>query len=378
MSAVVTAHRVNTLPPILIKPGMPPCNRSSQETTGAGATSIRRVSAHFLRPGRECQFSDCFFQPILNSVVEITVPVFGIGLLGYLATRLGWFSAQAGEGLARFVFDFAIPALLLRTFANADLPEDMPLDLIGSYYLPVVAFYLLGMLIARLLFARPFDGQVITGFSFSYGNAVLLGLPLVLLTLGDEASLPYFILLSMHALSLFTVTTAMLEWNRHRGASPLNMIGKVFLGLLKNPILMGIVAGITLNRLGLPLTGALDTTAGYLQNTVAACSLFALGVSMTKYRIAGQLKQSIIAVLAKNIAFPVCVYIACSQLFLLSAHWTFIAVLMAAQPTGVNAYIFAERYGTAQALATTTVFLSTAFSLLTIPALLYFYQSGAF
>jgi predicted permease len=267
---------------------------------------------------------------------------------------------------------------LLRTFANADLPENMPLDLIGSYYLPVAAFYLLGMLIAKLLFARPFDGQVITGFSFSYGNAVLLGLPLVLLTLGDEASLPYFILLSMHALSLFTVTTAMLEWNRHRDASPLNMIGRVFLGLLKNPILMGIVAGITLNRLGLPLTGALDTTAAYLQNTVAACSLFALGASMTKYRIAGQLKQSIIAVLAKNIAFPVCVYVACSQLFLLSAHWTFIAVLMAAQPTGVNAYIFAERYGTAQALATTTVFLSTAFSLLTIPALLYFYHSGAF
>ena len=46
------------------------------------------------------------------------------------------FSAQVGEGLARFVFDFAIPALLLRTFANADLPDDMPLDPIGSYYLP--------------------------------------------------------------------------------------------------------------------------------------------------------------------------------------------------------------------------------------------------
>jgi predicted permease len=45
------------------------------------------------------------------------------------------FSAQVGEGLARFVFDFAIPALLLRTFANADLPDDMPLDPIGSYYL---------------------------------------------------------------------------------------------------------------------------------------------------------------------------------------------------------------------------------------------------
>ena len=291
---------------------------------------------------------------------------------------MGWFSAQAGEGLARFVFDFAIPALLLRTFANADLPKDMPLDLIGSYYLPIAIFYLLGMQVAKYLFARPFEGQVITGFSFCYGNAVLLGLPLVLLTLGDEASLPYFILLSIHALSLFTVTTVLLEASHHRDASPFHLVGKVFLGLLKNPILLGIVGGLTLNWLGLPLTGALDTTIAYLQNAVAACSLFALGASMTKYRIAGQLKQSATVVLAKNIAFPLCVYLTCTQVFALSAHWTFIAVLMAAQPTGVNAYIFAERYQTAQALATTTVFLSTVCSLLTIPVLLYLYQSGAF
>jgi predicted permease len=250
----------------------------------------------------------------------------------------------------------------------------MPLDLIGSYYLPVALFYCFGMLIARRVFARPFSGQVITGFSFSYGNAVLLGLPIVLLTLGDEDSLPYFILLSIHALSLFTVTTIMLESSRHHDASPLRMLRKVFLGLLKNPILLGIVAGITLNRLGLPLTGALDTLAGYLQNAVAACSLFALGSSMTKYKIAGQLKQSLVVILAKNILFPATVYLSCTLLFNLNPHWTFVAVLMAAQPTGVNAYIFAERYHTAQALATTTVFLSTAISLLTIPALLYFYQ----
>jgi hypothetical protein len=190
----------------------------------------------------------------LSNVLEITLPVFGIGFLGYLATRLGWFSAQAGEGLARFVFDFAIPALLLRTFANADLPDDMPLDLIGSYYLPVAGFYLLGMVIAWQFFARPLSGQAITGFSISYGNVVLLGLPLVLLILGDKGSLPYFILLSIHALSLMTVTTVLLESSRHRDANPIHVIYRVFLSLLKNPILLGIVGGITLNQLNLPLT----------------------------------------------------------------------------------------------------------------------------
>ena len=314
----------------------------------------------------------------MSSVLDITLPVFGVGLLGYFVTRCGLFSAQAGEGLARFVFDFAIPLLLLRTFANGDLPSALPLDLITGYYLPVAVFYLLGMLIAKTVFARPFDGQAITGFSFCYGNAVLLGLPLVLSMMDNDQALPYFMLLSLHGLSLFTIVTVMLECSRRRDASLPKMIGNVLLGLLKNPILLGIGIGITLNRLGWPLSGTLDTVAEYFQSAVTACSLFALGALLTKYRIAGQFRQSLVVVMAKNIALPVCVYVSCTQIFALPDHWVFIAVLMAAQPTGVNAYLFAERYKSAQALATTTVFLSTALSMLTIPALLYLRESGAF
>ena len=312
----------------------------------------------------------------MNEVLEITIPVFGIGILGYIATRFGYFSAQAGEGLARFVFDFAIPALLLRTFANAELPTVLPLNYIAAYYLPVALIYGAGLILSKVVFARPFDGQVITAFSFSYGNGVLLGLPLTLLTVGDSRALPYFILLSLHALTLFTVTTVLLETNRHRHTSFLKMFGKVTSGLLRNPILLGIVGGVSLNQLDIPLTGALDTTLEYLQNSVAACSLFALGASLTRYGFAGQLKQSLTVVAAKNIALPLIVFFSCSVVFQLSAHWTFIAVLLAVQPTGINAYIFAERYKAAQALATTSVFFSTLMSLVTIPVLLYCYQSG--
>jgi len=304
--------------------------------------------------------------------------VFGIGILGYIATRFGYFSAQAGEGLARFVFDFAIPALLLRTFANADLPDELPLTYIAGYYLPVAVVYVSGLLIGKKVFVRPFDGQVITAFSFTYGNGVLLGLPLVLLIVGDDRALPYFILLSLHALTLFTVTTVLLEANRHRHTNPLKMFAKVLSGLLKNPILLGIVGGIVLNQLEMPLTGSLDTTLSFLQNSVAACSLFALGASLTRYGFVGQLTQSLTVVLAKNIVLPVLVFFSCSAFFQISAHWTFIAVLLAVQPTGINAYIFAERYKAAQALATTSVFLSTVVSLFTIPLLLYCYQSGLF
>ena len=51
-------------------------------------------------------------------------------------------------------------------------------------------------------------------------------------------------------------------------------------------------------------------------------------------------------------------------------------VLIAAQPAGVNVYLFAQRYGTAQAIASTSIFLSTAFSIFSLSAILYLFDVG--
>lgn len=54
----------------------------------------------------------------MEAVMNITAPVFGLGLLGYLAARLGWFPDEAAGGLARFVFDIAAAKDLATTTAS--------------------------------------------------------------------------------------------------------------------------------------------------------------------------------------------------------------------------------------------------------------------
>jgi malonate transporter len=51
------------------------------------------------------------------------------------------------------------------------------------------------------------------------------------------------------------------------------------------------------------------------------------------------------------------------------------AVLLAAQPTGVNVFLLSTRYAAARELATTTVFLSTVISLLTVSLVVYLLPS---
>lgn len=311
----------------------------------------------------------------MNAVLEVSAPVFGLGFLGYFAVRFKFFSAAHADGLARFVYHFAVPLLLFRTLAGAAPDADIPWRLVFAYYAPVAVFYAAGMAVSRGVFKRGFAAQVITGFACSYGNAILLGLPLALLTFGEDGQLAFLILLAFHALSAFTVTTLALEFGRAAepggGAVTLGAkLARMAKGVAANPVLIGVIAGIVFNRLGWRIPGPLDALAAFMQNAVTPCALFALGATLTRYGIAGRISQTAFIIAAKCALFPLAVWLCCLALGI-APLWSAAAALMAAQPVGVNVFIFAERYNAARALATTAVFLSTVFSLASIPLVLY-------
>ena len=68
-------------------------------------------------------------------VIDIILPIFGLLMVGYITASVGWFEQSAVRGLTRFVFDFAVPMLLLRTISTTTLPDVIPWDYLASYYL---------------------------------------------------------------------------------------------------------------------------------------------------------------------------------------------------------------------------------------------------
>ncbi|MEM1206720.1 MAG: AEC family transporter [Acidobacteriota bacterium] len=311
----------------------------------------------------------------MDIVLDIVLPVFGVVALGFGATKMGWFGGDAESGLAKFVFDFAVPLMLFRSLATADLPGTVPWGYFGAYYLSAATVYGAGFLLARYAFRRTYGGQVITGFGYAFGNTVLLGLPLILTTFGDEAALPFFILLSVHGLLFFTTTTLMLEFERASAAtSKRQRVRQVMTALLHNPILMGIVLGLMVNLSGLALASPVDAICALMQQAVTPCALFSLGASLTQYGIAGRLRQSMLLVAAKTLVMPALVYLLATYVFDIEPLWTMVAVVMAGQPSGVMTYIFAKKYDVGQAIATTSIFLSTTFSILSLSVILFLFD----
>ncbi len=311
----------------------------------------------------------------MEIILEIVLPVFGVVVLGYGATRMGYFGGDAESGLATFVFDFAVPLMLFRSLANAVLPETIPWGYFASYYLSAAVVYLVGFLIARYGFRRSYGAQLITGFGCAFGNTVLLGIPVILTTFGDEAALPLFILLSIHGLSFFTVTTLLLEVDRNSGGSSRQqMIQQTTKALVTNPILMGILAGLVINLTEVGLPAPVDAICELMQQAVTPCALFSLGASLTQYGIVGRIRQSMVMVTAKTVMMPALVYVLATHVFDIEPLWTMVAVTMAAQPSGVMTYIFAKKYDVGQSIATTSLFLSTMVSMVTLSVILFLFD----
>ena len=311
----------------------------------------------------------------MNSVIEVAFPIFGLGILGYIATRLDFFSEKAAEGLSRFVFDFAVPFMLLRVFANADLPEDIPWGLLGSYYLPGYILYITGILVSSVFLHKAFMEGVITGLACAFGNLVLIGLPIITLTFGEEATIPFFIVVSLHGLGFISLTTILIEFARHKENSLMIIPVKVLKSLLTNPLMIALIIGVSLNQTGVSLPVPIDVIAGYMQQAVIPCAIFSLGASLSHYGIAGQLGAAALVVGIKNLLFPLLVWVFASLIFQIEPLWQMVVVLMAAQPMGITAYLFAERYQVGKELTTTAIFLSSILSMFTITFLLYWFDT---
>lgn len=301
------------------------------------------------------------------AILSLIAPVFGVLLLGFIAARRGWFDSAANNGLSLFVFNFAIPPLLFRNMALADLPATWPLAYLFSYFGVAFLMYGLGYWGTRQWFNRDHNGASICAFSVSYGNTVLLGIPLTLLAFGKQAAVPLFLLLTFHSpLLMGTITLSLQSKN----------IAHSLLGIVKNPIVAALLLGFTWNSLALPLPDPVNELLKLLGQAAAPCALFATGAALSQYRIAGNLGESLYLLGLKNILQPILVWVLASQVFHLPDLWTAVSVLIAALPTGVNAYLFAQRYNIGIATATTTIFLSTTLALFTLPLVLWWLGVG--
>jgi malonate transporter and related proteins len=305
----------------------------------------------------------------MNAVVDVVVPVFGIVVLGAGLARAGIFNAATSDGLTRFMFYVAVPAMLFRTLATTELPATVPWAYILAFYGPSFVVFFSGIVLSRIGFDWSRRDQGIGAITASYSNMVMLGFPIVITAFGDAGALPLFIILALQSTLMFPATAWMIEiYGRDADTghpSFLISVGKMFL----NPVILSLGLGVAANLMSVGIGGAVARILEIIGAAAPACALIALGVGLAQYELRGDLRKSLTLVVLKGLLHPALVWSGCWALDI-PVLWTHVAVLLAAMPTGINAFILARNYEIRVSVVSKTIVLGTLLSMLTVSLLL--------
>lgn len=309
----------------------------------------------------------------MSAVAEIVLPVFALILVGYGFGRTRFLAAEGARGLGVFVYYAAIPALLFRSMAAEAAPMGGSLGVLAAYFAGTLSIFAASMAIGRLAFDLSFAEMGLMGVSAAFSNSVQLGIPLIVTAFGQAGLVPLSLIISLHSIILLSLATVVVEIGRGHGGEILHTAKATALAILGNPVIAAIIVGFLWREAGLGIPLMLARFIDLLAAAATPAALFSLGATIARFRIAGDLRESLVVVAIKLFLLPLAVYLFATRVFALDGLDTAVAVCCAALPTGSNAFILAQRYEIYVARAASSVLISTALSILTMGALLAYY-----
>ena len=291
---------------------------------------------------------------------------------GYVLARWNDSIRKSGKGLVKFVFWVALPSMLFTKVVDTSLPSEVPWHFLSAFYIPSIAIFFFGAFIAKRVFSWKHEELGIAGVTCCYGNLALLGLPIILNSFGPVFLTPALILIASQSTILFGLTIFWLEKepDETRFRNILNLFVRKVLG---NPIVLSLILGFLVNIFEISVPSILRSSLDLFSIAAPGCSLFALGVCLAGYRLTLNNTTVLGFVVMRNFFHPLLVLGLCTFLDV-SNHWKAVAVLFAAMPTGINAFIFAEQYELRQEAVSMTIILSTIVSMFTLTALVYVFK----
>lgn len=296
-----------------------------------------------------------------------TLPFFALIGLGWWAGRVRFFPEEATAWLTRFVFYFALSAMLFRFAANLSLAELFDLQFVLAYLTGCFAVYLLTMAVA---FARslPVAEAAVEAQCSVIGNAGFLGVPMLVVLLGTAAAGPVLMVLAIDLIVFSSLITLIITASR-QGRMTLSVLRILIVGLFKNPMIVSMVAGLIWSSTRLTLPGPVDEFLAILGAAATPGALFAIGASLAT-KSAERMSVAVWLSFAKLILHPIAVAIAALWVFDVEPFAAGVMISAAALPVAGNVYILAQHYGVAPQRVSASILISTVASIVTVSAVI--------
>lgn len=308
-------------------------------------------------------FIYAFFQQIYA-----LLPFFILIGLGYYLVRFRQWPKDFTRGLTRFLFNLAIPIMLFGVMSKFHEQEDVDPKLILAYFGGSFILFFIAHFFSKKALKLTSRASSVFGVGTIFANNVMIGIPILMLFMGDDAIAVSAMIISFNALLLWSLVSFSIEWADH-GSFSVRGMAATFKGVLKNPVVIGIMLGLLASYIRLPIPEFAGKTISMFSDMVAPLSLLVLGMGLAEYRIGTSLKVSLCLVFFKLILQPFVIWL-CALALGLPAFETKAIVILGSLAAGMNVYLMALKFEEIEDAVASGIVLSTLLSAITTPIIL--------
>ena len=292
-----------------------------------------------------------------------TLPFFALIGLGYFAGRTRFFTAEATAWLTKFVFYFALSAMLFRFSATLDLAALFDANFIAVYLTGSLALWIISFSIAKFR-GEPVVNATMEAHTSMTGNTGFLGVPMLVVILGERAVGPILMVLALDLIVFSSLFTLLVTGARH-GRISLSMMSALALGLVKNPMIVSMVVGLAWAGFHIPTPAPLMEFVTLLGAAATPGALFAIGASLAD-KSAERVAPAAWLSFAKLVLHPALILVAL-MIFPVDAFAAGVMIVTASLPVAGNVFMLAQHYNVAPSRVSAAILFSTAGSILTVP-----------
>lgn len=292
--------------------------------------------------------------------LEVMVMLFTMVILGYTACKLGYMGDKFDKKLSSIVVDITCPLLVLSSVMGDEMPDrSLILPLVGVGFLTYIILLVFGFWVPRFI-SKNHDDQGMIGFSLMFANVGFIGYPIVASIFGPKAVFYAALLNVPNTFFIFTAGVMLVKGEYSiRQFNP-----KVLL----SPALIGAFIAALLVAFGVHTPEMIARPITMVGNITVPAALMIIGSSMARLplrEIIGSGKVYATSFL-RLVIVPLSVYF----LFRLCGVNTLINninTVVIAMPVSSFGTMFCMKYGRNPSLMTEATFITTLFSIITIP-----------
>ena len=292
--------------------------------------------------------------------LEVMVMLFTMVILGYAACKLGYMGDKFDKKLSSIVVDITCPLLVLSSVMGDEMPDrSLILPLVGVGFLTYIILLVFGFWVPRFI-SKNHDDQGMIGFSLMFANVGFIGYPIVASIFGPKAVFYAALLNVPNTFFIFTAGVMLVKGEYSiRQFNP-----KVLL----SPALIGAFIAALLVAFGVHTPEMIARPITMVGNITVPAALMIIGSSMARLplrEIIGSDKVYATSFL-RLVIVPLSVYF----LFRLCGVNTLINninTVVIAMPVASFGTMFCMKYGRNPSLMTEATFITTLFSIITIP-----------